>query len=76
MNVSLGLRDNLSSVPLDRLKIRRMLDNLIKNAVDTKLGDGTLTVDEERKDGNIVIKVSDTGVCILEENILNIFKLF
>ncbi len=72
----LEVGEGLTRVPLDPLKIRRMLDNLIGNAVDAMPQGGRLTVTAERDDHSALIGVRDTGVGIAEEEKPNLFKPF
>lgn len=76
VNVTLKVGYGLTDVSLDPLKIRRVLDNLIGNAVDAMPRGGGLTMAAERDDGVVRIEVSDTGVGIIEEDIPNLFKPF
>ena len=66
----------ICEVVLDPAKIRRVLDNMIKNAVDAMPQGGTLTVETGREGGYIYITVSDTGVGIPEEKLSTLFKPF
>ncbi|MCJ7573558.1 PAS domain-containing protein, partial [Candidatus Bathyarchaeota archaeon] len=54
----------LDSVILDPSKIRRVLDNLVRNAVEAMPEGGNLAISAERVGSEAVIKVSDTGVGI------------
>jgi signal transduction histidine kinase len=57
------LRDRLPTVRVDALALRRVIENLLGNAVDSLEGKpGTVTVATERgKNGNVRLTVSDTG---------------
>ena len=61
---------------VDPVKIRRVLDNLIKNACEAINGPGTVTVKADRVDGNLAIEVTDTGVGIPEDFMPNLFQTF
>jgi len=76
IDVALRLGEGLKAVSLDPLKMRRVLDNLIGNAVDAMPQGGTLTLSARAKDETVVIEVSDTGVGIPEEEMGNLFKPF
>jgi signal transduction histidine kinase len=63
-------------VNLDSTMISRVIDNLIRNAVEAMPKGGTLTINAS-VDGNILkIIVQDSGVGINEENKLNLFQPF
>jgi two-component system CheB/CheR fusion protein len=66
----------LNSVMLDPLKMRRVLDNLVRNAVEAMPEGGNLAISAERVGSEAVIKVSDTGVGIPEEAMRRLFKPF
>lgn len=61
-SVRTKLADGLSPVSADALVLRRVIENLVSNAVDSLEGKaGTVTVSTERGDGLVRIVVSDTG---------------
>jgi len=70
------LGEGLEEAMLDPLMIRRVLDNLIGNAIDAMPVRGTLTVKAELAGDEISISVSDTGAGIPEEERGNLFKPF
>jgi len=72
----LSLGEGLESISLDPMKIRRVLDNLIRNAVEAMLQGGSLTLSAEKRKDHIVIKVRDTGKGIPKEILPNLFKPF
>ncbi len=61
---------------VDPDRIRRVLDNLIKNAVEAMPGGGTLTVKARRTSTSAVVEVRDTGTGIPPEVMVNLFKPF
>lgn len=61
---------------LDRSKIKQVLINLIKNAIEAIDESGKITIEAKLKQNNIIIKISDTGKGI-SDNIKNkIFSLY
>jgi len=76
IDVALRLGEGLEAVSLDPMKMRRVFDNLIGNAVDAMPEGGTLALSARAKDDRVVIEVSDTGVGIPEEEMGNLFKPF
>ena len=68
--------DGLGSVSMDPLKIRRVLDNLLRNAVEAMPDGGSLGVSAVC-DGDVVfLRVRDTGTGISEELMPDLFKAF
>ena len=68
---------DLPSVEGDRAKLRRMLENLIGNALKfTQQGTVMITVRYLAGKQRLEFKISDTGVGIPEENIPKIFEKF
>jgi signal transduction histidine kinase len=56
------LADGLPPVSADALVLRRIIENLVSNAVDSLDGkSGTVTVQTEKGRGSVRISVSDTG---------------
>lgn len=76
VNVALEAGDGKVDVPLDPLQMRRVLDNLIGNAVDAMPGGGVLRVAVDMGVDEVVVEVSDTGVGIPEDELSDLFKLF
>jgi two-component system CheB/CheR fusion protein len=66
----------LDSVTLDPSKMRRVLDNLVRNAVEAMPEGGSLAISAERVGSEAVIKVSDTGVGMPEEAMRRLFRPF
>ncbi len=77
----LNIVNDLPAVHLDLTKVRQILFNLISNASKfTQKGTITLTAGVERSsndsEAKIVLKVSDTGIGITEEQKAKLFKEF
>lgn len=80
---SITIGRSLGEVPLlfiDRKQFKEALRNVISNAIDSMPDGGALTVATDKITLNgkryVVIKVSDTGIGIPEENTLMIFEPF
>jgi signal transduction histidine kinase len=56
--------------------MRRVLDNLIGNAVKFTPAHGTITVRLRREEDRVALEVSDTGVGISEDKLERIFERF
>lgn len=61
------IKDDSKVIKTDVAYLRRILTNLITNAVQAMPNEGELTVKANKKKGRIVIIVEDTGVGIPEE---------
>jgi len=61
---------------LDQDQIIQVLTNLINNAVEAMPDGGTLRVSGQAVDGDVVIRVADTGTGITRENMNRIFEPF
>ncbi|MEW6585629.1 MAG: ATP-binding protein [Nitrospirota bacterium] len=79
----IGISKNLGNVPqiyIDERQVRAAISNLISNAVDAMPEGGTLTVTAgvEYISGKnyVVVKVTDTGIGIAEENLKTIYEPF
>jgi signal transduction histidine kinase len=68
--------DDLPLVRGDVRLIERLLDNLIENALRHTPSGGEVTVSCERSDGDLAIRVSDTGPGIHPDDVPHIFDRF
>ena len=66
--------EGLESIKVDGDIMNRVIDNLVKNAVEAMPGEGRLVISVARELNELVIKVSDTGVGIPEESRERIFS--
>jgi len=67
---------SVKTASLDILKIRRVLDNMLRNAVEAMPKGGELLLRASRRDKGLVIEVSDTGEGIPDVVMENLFKPF
>jgi signal transduction histidine kinase len=67
---------DLPPVKADRAKLRRILFNLLSNALKFTQKGGRVEVRAEREDGNVRIYVSDTGVGIAPEDVNRLFDKY
>jgi signal transduction histidine kinase len=67
---------DLSSVEADRAKLRRILLNLLSNALKFTQKDGRVEVRAEQLNGHVSIAVSDTGVGIAPEDVARLFDKY
>lgn len=57
-------------------ELREVIVNIIMNAVDAMPEGGALTVGSREEDGNVLIRIADTGIGIPPENLEKIFLPF
>lgn len=77
-NIELINRVNDSSIWVyaDKDSIKRVLTNLIDNAIKFNFENGKVIINYEEKDEVVTIKFEDTGMGIPSEDLDNIFKKF
>jgi signal transduction histidine kinase len=66
----------IGSVPLDRSRIQRVVENLIGNARDAITRAGKITLETRHDDGGIELTIQDTGTGIPEQIKENLFDPF
>jgi signal transduction histidine kinase len=66
----------LPPLPLDRVKMTRVVSNLISNAINFTPEGGRIMVRTRGRDGGQMLDVADTGVGIPQEKRANIFDSF
>jgi signal transduction histidine kinase len=78
-NEQIGFDSNISikdKILIDRSKMLRVLNNLIKNAIESMPDGGNIYISAEKIDTNAIIKVRDTGVGIPKDKITTLFRPF
>jgi signal transduction histidine kinase len=71
------VREDLPALPplsIDRQKLKQVLLNLLRNAVEAMPGGGILTVAARREESGVLLEVADTGVGI--EPGIDVFDFF
>jgi two-component system sensor histidine kinase AtoS len=76
VEVTVDIQNGSSNVRLDPVLFRRILTNLILNAVQSMPKGGRLTIAGSTGDGSLTVAVRDTGVGIAPENLAKIFNPF
>jgi signal transduction histidine kinase len=70
------LPQDLPLVEADRTKLRRILVNLLSNALKFTRKGGLVQIRAEPLDGHILISVADTGVGIAQEDVARLFDKY
>jgi two-component system phosphate regulon sensor histidine kinase PhoR len=68
--------DDCSIIRADEERLREIFDNLLDNAVKYSGKGGKICLGAKRRDGEIVLKVSDRGIGISHEDLPRIFERF
>ena len=76
VTLAIDVGEGLERTLLDPAKMRRVLGNLLLNAVEAMPEGGELTVSGEIEGGDVVISVRDTGKGIPVEEMPDLFKPF
>jgi PAS domain S-box-containing protein len=66
----------LPAVSVDRSQIERVVANLVTNAIRVTPSRGSITVSAARRDGDVAISVSDSGIGIPRDYLTKIFEPF
>jgi PAS domain S-box-containing protein len=74
--VDIRLDPTLKVVEVDPLKLRRVLENLVRNALEAMPNGGRLAVETKMEGSYFTISVTDTGVGIPKEQLPNLFRPF
>jgi two-component system sensor histidine kinase HydH len=73
---SLSLRSDISLIPFDPEKIKQVLINLIRNAVEAISKEGRLDIETDQNRDFVKISIADTGKGIPAEAVSEIFNPF
>ena len=75
-HISIDIPGDIPSVIIDRIRIERILNNLVENAIKYSPDGGEIRVSGARQDSQLVIGVSDQGIGISEADQLKLFQRF
>ncbi len=76
VNAVVEVGDGLGSVSVDVSKFRRVMNNLVRNAVEAMPKGGDLRVDAYLRSGEILVEVMNSGEGISEEVLRGLFTPF
>ena len=71
-----NLLDKDTKIPLNKQLVTRVFENLLSNALRYTKENDEINICAEQNEKSIIIKISDTGCGIAEEDLDNIFELF
>ncbi|HXP03686.1 MAG TPA: ATP-binding protein [Stellaceae bacterium] len=76
LNLSLHSPKDLGTIEADERRLKQALFNLISNAIKFTPPGGSIRLEAERQNGELVLSVSDTGVGIPAEDQARVFEKF
>jgi len=76
IKVDIDIDEAFTAFPTDPLLMKRVLTNLITNAIQAMENGGLLRISAYKKGNDAFISIQDTGVGIPEENLSKIFQPF
>lgn len=76
MAVDVKIPKDLPHAAGDRDRVGQVLINLISNAIKYSPGGGKITVSSRKRDGQVVVSVTDTGIGISKEDQQHLFSKF
>ncbi len=76
VGLEVGPAPDLPPARADAEKIRRVLTNLVHNAIKFTPAGGTVTMSTGAEEGTVVVRVTDTGIGIPADDISRVFERF
>jgi two-component system heavy metal sensor histidine kinase CusS len=75
-NINIVLSGSAANLRANSIMFRRMLSNLISNAVKYTLKNGVITITVSEEGNNVVITVADNGIGVAPDNLPKLFDRF
>lgn len=77
LELKVNLQKEIAEIEGDRLELRRVLTNLIGNAIKfTDIGYVAVKISKSDNNKELIIAIEDTGIGIKSENLIDIFNRF
>lgn len=76
INLEVSCADNIGTVEADEMRLKQVMMNLIRNSIAHTPEGGKIEVSAAKKGKNLLLKVTDTGIGIGEDDIRRVFKPF
>lgn len=76
IKVLLDLDKSIGRQLVDKIQLRQVFDNLLKNAVEAMPGGGEIAITTRLETDDFIISIKDSGQGIAEENISKLFSPF
>ncbi|TKJ21026.1 MAG: hypothetical protein CEE43_11195 [Promethearchaeota archaeon Loki_b32] len=75
LNLKIDLLKNMF-IEIDKIRIEQVILNLLSNAIKNTPPNGLITIKSLKKDNNLEISITDTGIGIIKEEIYKLFTRF
>jgi len=75
-NITLNYDNKELELIADKQELRRVVSNLLGNAINHTKEGGNISIEAKQVDGNIFVSIEDNGVGIPQEDIPNMFRRF
>lgn len=71
-----SIAEDLDFIMIDEIQIKRVIDNLIQNAIEAMKGYGELRINARKMPDKIILEIGDTGPGLSAEAKVNLFRPF
>ncbi|MGQ9679854.1 MAG: GAF domain-containing protein [Candidatus Bathyarchaeia archaeon] len=76
IKVITSIDEDLDFVMMDEIQIKRVIDNLVQNAIEAMKGYGELKINARKMPDKIILEIGDTGPGLSDEAKVNLFRPF
>jgi two-component system sensor kinase FixL len=70
------LAEDLGEIPCDPDRLRQVFMNILSNAMQAMEDGGTVSISTERRSDSVLIRITDQGIGMSEDQLLHIFEPF